>query len=97
MSPTEPDPSLATDRTALAWQRMAVASAAVAAVVVRQGIVHGLLGVALALAVVLLVAAAVQLRFASRLTAVLHAPQIAALTALILFVAAGAAVLAVAG
>jgi hypothetical protein len=76
---------------------VAVASVAVAVVIVRQGIVHGLLGLAIPLAVLLLAGAAIEWRLSTRFSPALHHRQIAALTALIVTVATGAVVLAVAG
>lgn len=98
------DKGLATDRTALAWERMAIASVATAAIFIRQGIVHGLLGLTTALAVLLLLGALMEWRVAARLRpsvpygqlrAVHHRREISALAILIIVTAAGAAVLAI--
>jgi uncharacterized membrane protein YidH (DUF202 family) len=99
MPAPESDSTLATDRTALAWQRVAIASVAVAIVVVRQGIVSGLLGLAIPLAVLLLAAAALEwsLSVSGRMSSALRHRQIAALTGLIMTLAVGATVLAIAG
>jgi len=93
---TDPDEGLATDRTALAWERMAIANLAVAAIVIRQGIVFGPLGLATALATILILAALLQWRISARLKPTPHYRQIGALAALTLVVAVAAAVLAIA-
>jgi len=98
------DKGLATDRTALAWERMAIASVATAAIFIRQGIVHGLLGLTTALAVLLLLGGLMEWRVAARLRpsvpygqlrAAHHRREISALAILIIVTAAGAAVLAI--
>jgi uncharacterized membrane protein YidH (DUF202 family) len=99
MPAPESDTTLATDRTALAWQRVAIASVAVAIVIVRQGIVYGLLGLAIPLAVLLLAAATLEwsLSVSERLSSSPRNRQVAALTGLIMTLAGGATVLAIAG
>jgi hypothetical protein len=83
---------------------MAIASVATAAVFIRQGIVHGLLGLTTAFAVLLLLGAVMEWRVAARLRpsvpygqlrAAYHLREISALAILIIVTAVGAAVLAI--
>jgi hypothetical protein len=74
-----------------------VSSLAVAVVVVRQGIVHGLLGLAIPLALLLLAGAGLEWRISTGLSPSPRHRQIVALTALHMTLAGGATVLAIAG
>jgi hypothetical protein len=96
-SPTDRDEGFATDRTALAWERMAIATLAIAAIVIRQGIVNGPLGLATPLAAILIGAALLQWRLSASLGPAHHYRQIGALAALTMLVAAAAFVIAIAG
>lgn len=60
------DPAGAGERTALAWQRTSIASFAAALLALRAGLVDGLLGVAIAVTVLLMVAALAEWRFGAR-------------------------------
>jgi hypothetical protein len=75
---------------------MAIATLAVAAIVIRQGIVSGPLGLAIPLAASLIAAAALQWRLSARLRPAPHYRQVGALAALTVVVAAAAIVLAIA-
>ncbi len=98
------DEGVASERTVLAWERTAIASLAVAALVLRAGIVEGLLGLAVPMTALLLVAGTVEWWFSRRLSdeharplargAVLHDRAIVALGALTLTTAAASVVLA---
>ena len=63
------DAGVASERTVLAWERTAIASLAVAVLVVRAGIVLGLLGVAIPVAGLLAAAAVAEWLFARRIYA----------------------------
>jgi uncharacterized membrane protein YidH (DUF202 family) len=98
------DEGVASERTVLAWERTAIASIAVAALVVRAGVVEGLLGLAIPLAAVLVVAGGAEWLFSRRIYAehdrpyehgaVLHDRAIGALAAVTLIAAAASVVLA---
>lgn len=60
------DEGVASERTVLAWERTAIASVAVAALVLRAGIVEGLLGLAIPITALLVVAGAVEWLFSKR-------------------------------
>jgi uncharacterized membrane protein YidH (DUF202 family) len=97
----------ASERTVLAWERTAIASAAVAALVVRAGIVEGLLGLAIPIAALLVIAGAVEWLFSRHIYvehdrpyahgAVLHDRAVVMIGAVTLIAAAGAAALALGG
>jgi uncharacterized membrane protein YidH (DUF202 family) len=89
----DPDEGLATDRTALAWERMAIASVAVAAIVIRQGVVIGPLGLAIPLAGMLVLAALLEWRLSARFGPAHHYRSIRALAVLTVILSTGAAVL----
>lgn len=98
------DEGVASERTVLAWERTAIASVAVAALVLRAGIVEGLLAVAIPIATVLVLAGAAEWLFSRRIYAehdrpyahgaVLHDRAILALGAVTVIGAAGSTVLA---
>jgi uncharacterized membrane protein YidH (DUF202 family) len=98
------DDGAASERTVLAWQRTAISSIAVAALALRSGIVDGLLGRAIPIAVLMTLAGAAEWLFSVRLHrdhdrpfahgAVLHERALLAVTGAILIAAAGSAVLA---
>lgn len=98
------DEGVASERTVLAWERTAVASVAVAALVLRAGIVEGLLGLAIPITVLLVVAGALEWLFSRRIYreharpydqgAVLHPRAIFALAAVTLAAAGASAALA---
>lgn len=100
------DEGVASERTVLAWERTAISSLAVAALVLRAGIVSGPLGLAIPLAVLLVLAAAGEWLFSRRLHAqhdrpyrhgaVLHDREIVALASVTVVAAAGSAWLALA-
>lgn len=64
-SQIQPDDGAA-ERTTLAWERTSVAELALAAVMVRAGIVTGELAIAIAIAALLVLGAGAQWRFAVR-------------------------------
>lgn len=68
MSDRDWDSFGATDRTALAWQRTALATIGVAVLAVRAGIVDHVLGLALPVAALLTIAAGAEWLLAARLT-----------------------------
>jgi uncharacterized membrane protein YidH (DUF202 family) len=94
----------ASERTVLAWERTAIASVAVAALVLRAGIVEGLLELAIPTAALLVLAGAAEWLFSRRLYiehdrpyahgAVLHDRAVVAIGAVTLLAAAGSAALA---
>ncbi len=98
------DEGVASERTVLAWERTAIASMAVAALVLRAGIVEGLLGLAIPITALLVFAGAVEWLFSRRIYreharpyaqgAVLHPRAIVALAVVTLVAAAAAAALA---
>ena len=98
------DEGVASERTGLAWERTAIASLAVAALVVRAGVVEGLLGLAIPVATLLVAAATVESLFSHRIYVVghparapeLHPRAILALAAVTLTVAGVAVALALA-
>lgn len=63
------DEGAASERTVLAWERTAIASFAIAALVVRAGVVAGPLGLAIPTAVVLVLAGLGEWRFSRRIYA----------------------------
>jgi uncharacterized membrane protein YidH (DUF202 family) len=101
------DEARASERTVLAWERTAIASVAVAALVVRTGAVDGLLGLAIPIAALLVLAAVVEWFFSQRIYrehdrpyshgAIAHDRAVVILGAVTLITAAGSAVLALAG
>jgi uncharacterized membrane protein YidH (DUF202 family) len=100
------DEGVASERTVLAWERTAIASVAVAALVLRAGIVDGLLGLAIPITALLVLAGALEWLFSRRIYreharpyahgAVLHPRAIFALAAVTLTAAVAAAALALA-
>ncbi len=98
------DEGVASERTVLAWERTAVASAAVAALILRAGIVEHLLGVAIPVATLLLAAGAAEWLFSRRIYqerdrpfaqgAVVHDRAILAVGAVTLVAAAASVALA---
>jgi len=102
--PLEWDEGGASERTVLAWERSAIASVAVAALVLRGGIVDGLLGVAIPVAALLVLCGAAEWLFSLRIYqehdrpigrgAVLHGRAFVALSAVTLIAAAGSVALA---
>jgi uncharacterized membrane protein YidH (DUF202 family) len=101
------DEGVASERTVLAWERTAIASIAVAALVLRAGIVEGLLGLAIPIATLLVLAGAAEWLFSRRVYvehdrpythgAVLHGRAILGLGAVTLIAAAASAALAIGG
>jgi uncharacterized membrane protein YidH (DUF202 family) len=101
------DEAIASERTVLAWERTAIASVAVAALVLRAGIVEGLLGLAIPVAVLLVLAGVAEWLFGKHVYAehdrpfahgaVLHDRAIAALGAVTLIAAAASVALALGG
>ena len=95
------DEGAASERTVLAWERTAIASVAVAALVLRAGIVSGPIAVAIPISGLLVLAAAVEWLFSRRIYAqhdrpqahgaVLHEREIVALATVTLIAAAGSA------
>ena len=93
----------ASERTVLAWERTAIASIAVAALVLRAGIVEGLLGLAIPIAALLVLVGAAEWLFSRRVYfeherpyaqgAVLHDRAIFALAAVTLIAAAASVAL----
>jgi uncharacterized membrane protein YidH (DUF202 family) len=71
--PVKPSPEwdegFASGRTSLAWQRTAIASIAVAALVLRAGIIERLLGLAIPIATLVLLAAVAEWLFSRRSSA----------------------------
>jgi len=63
------DQGVASERTVLAWERTAIASLAVAALVVRAGIVYLLLGLAIPIAALLVLASIGEWRFSLKIYA----------------------------
>ncbi len=98
------DEGVASERTVLAWERTAIASLAVAALVLRAGIVQGLLGLAIPVTALLTLAAGAEWLFSRRVYqehdrpfargAVLHDRAILALAAITFIAAAASVVLA---
>ncbi|HYB26202.1 MAG TPA: DUF202 domain-containing protein [Solirubrobacteraceae bacterium] len=110
MSPQAPkahgwDEGAASERTLLAWERTAIASLAVAALVVRAGIVYSLLGLAIPIAAVLVLASVGEWLFSLRIYgereqvgetgAVAHERVHAVLVGITLIAAAGSAALSI--
>jgi uncharacterized membrane protein YidH (DUF202 family) len=92
------DQGFASGRTSLAWQRTAIASAAVAALVVRAGIIERLLGLAIPIAALILLAAVAEWLFSRRISAEHERPfQDGAVLHGSVFVLLGAVTLLVAG
>lgn len=95
----------ASERTVLAWERTAIGSLAVAALVVRAGIVYSLLGIAIPIAAVLVLAGVGEWLFSLRIYAehervgepgaAAHERALAALVGVTLIAAAGSAALAI--
>ena len=104
---SEWDEGGASERTVLAWERTAIASLAVAALVLRAGIVDGLLELAIPIAALLVFAGVAEWLFSRRIYAehdrafttgaVLHERAILALGAMTLVAAAASAALAIGG
>jgi uncharacterized membrane protein YidH (DUF202 family) len=98
------DEGVASERTVLAWERSAIASIAVAALVVRAGVVEGQLGLAIPIAALLVLAGTAEWLFSRWIYreharpyaqgAVLHSRAILGLSATTLVAAAAAAALA---
>jgi uncharacterized membrane protein YidH (DUF202 family) len=94
----------ASERTVLSWQRTAIASLAVAAFALRAGIVDGLLGLAIPIAVLMTIAAAAEWLFSLRVYgehdrpfargAVRHDRALLAVAIVMLVAATGSAALA---
>lgn len=101
------DEGVASERTVLAWERTAISSLAVAALIIRAGIVAGPLAVAIPLAAVMVGAAAGEWRYSKRIYAqhgrplaegaVLHDRAIIALVAVTVILAVGSGWLVVNG
>ncbi len=101
------DEGVASERTVLAWERTAIASLAVAALVLRAGIVEGLLGLAIPITALLVIAGAGEWLFSRRIYAehdrpyargaVLHDRAILVLGGVTLIAAAASAALAIGG
>jgi hypothetical protein len=99
------DEAGATERTLLAWERTAIASLAVAALVVRMGIVYSLLGLAIPIAAALVLASLGEWLFSLRIYgehgdvgetgAVAHERVHAVLVGITLIAAAGSAALSI--
>ena len=95
------DEGAASERTVLAWERTAISGVAVAALVLRAGIVSGPIALAIPIAGLLVMAAAVEWLFSRRIYAqhdrpyaygaVLHEREIIALATVTLIAAAGSA------
>lgn len=98
------DEGVASERTVLAWERTAIATIAVAALVLRAGIVERLLGLAIPITALLVVVGAVEWLFSRRVYfeherphahgAVLHPRAIFVLAAVTLLAAAASTLLA---
>jgi uncharacterized membrane protein YidH (DUF202 family) len=112
MSPRPPqslewDEGVASERTVLAWERTAIASLALAALVVRAGIVYSVLGLAIPFATLLVFAGIGEWLFSIRVYsehenahetgAVTHEAVLAILVGVTVIAAAGSAALAVIG
>lgn len=105
--PLDWDDGSASERTVLAWRRTAIASVAVAAVMLRAGIAGGSPGLAIPVAALLVIAAAGEWLFSqqvyeehSRVSsrgAVVHGRAILVLVGVTLIVAAASAGLALGG
>jgi uncharacterized membrane protein YidH (DUF202 family) len=99
------DDGAASERTVLSWQRTATSSIAVAALALRSGIVDGLLGLAIPIAVLMTLAGAAAWLFGRRVYrdherpfargAVLHERALLGVAGVMLIAAVGSAVLAV--
>lgn len=99
------DEGVASERTVLAWERTAISSLAVAALIVRAGIVYNLLALAIPLAAILGIAAIGEWVLSMRLSsehdrpfehgAILHDRALTVLALVSLTAAAGSAALAV--
>jgi len=99
------DEGAASERTLLAWERTAIASLAVAALIIRAGIVYSLLGLAIPLAALLALGSVGEWLFSLRLYgeqrqageqgAVAHERVHAVLVAITLIAAAGSAALSI--
>ena len=99
------DEGVASERTVLAWERSAIASLAVAALIIRAGIVYSLLGIAIPLGSMLVLASIAEWRFSVRIFSehaaaleegpVAHERMLAVLVAVTVIAAAGAAVLVI--
>jgi uncharacterized membrane protein YidH (DUF202 family) len=99
------DEGIASERTVLAWERTAIATLALAVLVVRAGIVKSLLGLAIPLGALLVFAAIGEWLFSLRIYgehdrpfeegAVLHERAIATLAVITLIAAAGSAAVAI--
>jgi uncharacterized membrane protein YidH (DUF202 family) len=107
--PRSPDwnAGAASERTVLAWERTAIASLALAALVVRAGIVYSLLGLAIPLATLLVLAGVGEWLFSLRIYSehadaseegpLAHERALAVLLAVTVIASAGSAALAMAG
>jgi uncharacterized membrane protein YidH (DUF202 family) len=103
----ERDEGGASERTVLAWERTAIASLALAALVVRAGIVYRLLGLAVPLAALLVLAGVGEWLFSVRIYAeradafehgpVAHERALSVLLVVTVIAAAGSAALAIGG
>ena len=101
------DEGVASERTVLAWERTAIASLAVAALIVRAGIVYSLLGLAIPPAALLVLASVGEWRFSVRIYSehthameegpVAHERVLAVVLVVTVIAAAGSATLAIAG
>jgi uncharacterized membrane protein YidH (DUF202 family) len=101
------DEGVASERTVLAWERTAIASLAVAALVVRAGVVYSLLGLAIPLAAMLVLASIGEWRFSVRIYSehaqaleegpVAHQRVLVVILVVTVVAAAGSATLAIAG
>jgi uncharacterized membrane protein YidH (DUF202 family) len=110
MKPRRPriawDRGIASERTVLAWERQAIATIALAVLVVRAGIVKSELLLAIPVGALLLLAAASEYLFSVRIYAehdrpieegaILHERAIGALTALTVIAAAASIALSIA-
>lgn len=101
------DDGVASERTSLSWERTALSSMVLAALVLRAGIASGPLAIAIPVAALVIGAALAEWWFSRRvyhhhdrpyaLGAVLHDREMASLAAVTVIAAAGAAWLAVSG
>ena len=101
------DEGVASERTVLAWERTAIASLAVAALLLRAGIVEGLLGLAIPITALLVIAGVAEWLFSRRIYAehdrpydqgaLLHDRAILILGAVTLIAAAASTALAIGG